>query len=143
MPKKKIKSHFGEPGAYAMARNQAGGDWAAALLLYRLKWRWQMEKKLKRLGKEWIAMSRSHWAHEAGLSDGEMKNRALPILRKRQFVTIRAMMLGGHKLLWMSLDLAKLLEWTTAPEIHEVLLKGGVPPGYEKPPGNYPYQHDE
>jgi len=72
-----------------------------------------------------------------------MKNRALPILRKRQFVTIRAMMLGGHKLLWMSLDLAKLLEWTTAPEIHEVLLKGGVPPGYEKPPGNYPYQHDE
>src|SRR5450755_3453189 len=100
MPKKKVKSNFGEPGPFAMARNQAGGDWAAAVLLYRLKWRWQMEKKLNRLGKEWIAMSRSDWAREAGLSEGEMKNRALPKLRKRQFVKIRAMKLGSQKLLW-------------------------------------------
>jgi hypothetical protein len=134
MPKKEIKSNFGEPGAYAMARNQAGGDWAAGLLLYRLKWRWQSKTKLKRLGNDWIAMSRSDWAREAGLSDGEIKNRALPKLRKRQFVTIRAMRLGNQKLLWMSLNLAKLHEWTTAPEIHEVLLNGGVPPATKRPP---------
>jgi hypothetical protein len=43
----------------------------------------------------------------------------------------------------MSLDLAKLHEWTTPSEINEALLKGGVPSGYEKPVGNYPYQYDE
>jgi hypothetical protein len=148
MPKKKHPSalkqtpsnHFGMPGAFALARNQAGLDWAAGALLYRLKWRWLGEKKLQRLGKEWIAMSRSDWAKEAGLSEGEMKNRALPKLRKRQFVTIRSMKLGAKKLLWMSLDTALLYEWTTEEETNQMLLNGAVPPGYEKEPGNYPYK---
>jgi hypothetical protein len=133
-------SHFGLPGAFALSRNQAGRDWAAGVLLYRLKWRWQADKKLERLGKEWIAMSRSNWAKEAGLSEGELKNRALPQLRKRPFVTIRSMKLGTKKLLWMSLDTALLHEWTLDEETNQILLNGAVPPGYEKEPGNYPYK---
>jgi hypothetical protein len=137
-------SHFGVPGAFAVARNQAGLDWAAAVLLYRLKWRWLGEKKLKRFGKEWIAMSRSDWAQEAGLSEAEMKNRALPNLRKRQFVTIRAMKLGNKKLLWMSLDTALLHEWKLDEETNQMLLNGAVPPGYEKEyPGSYPYKNGD
>lgn len=139
---KKITT-YGMPGAYAMARNQAGGDWAAGLLLFRLKWRFQQKKKLERLGKQWIAMSRSDWAKEAGLSESEMKNRALPKLRKCQFVTIRPMKLGGVKLLWMSLDPAKQYEWTTDDETYQMLLNGAKLPGYEKLPGNYPYKEVE
>src|SRR5947209_7436847 len=125
---KKIKkaktTTYGNPGAFAMARNQAGCDWAAGLLLYRLKFRWGQEIKLKRHNKEWVAMSRGDWAREAGLSESEMKNRALPKLRKCQFVTIRPMKLGAVKLLWMSLDLAKLHEGTTDDETHQMLLNG-------------------
>ena len=68
------KSNFGLPGLYALARNRADGDWAAGLLLFRLMWRWRAKNKLHRLGKDWIAMSRSDWAREAGLSEAEMKN---------------------------------------------------------------------
>lgn len=145
MPKKKENPNlsFGKPGAFALSRNQAGGDWAAGLLLFRLKFRWQSKKKLERFGKEWIAMSRSDWAREAGLSEGEMKNRALPILRKRPFVTIRAMRLGNRKLLWMSLDETALHEATKSDDLNDALLNGSVPPGYEKPAKSYPYQYDD
>jgi len=141
--KQSPNTHFGVPGAIAVTRNQVGGDWAAALLLYRLKWRWQMKKKLVRLNREWVAMSRSDWAREAGLSEGEMKNRALPILRKCNFVVIRAMMLKETKLLWMSLDLSELESSTLDFETHNHLLNGGKPPGYEKPKGNYPYKKQD
>lgn len=140
MPKKKVekrKNNFGLPGLYALARNRAGGDWAAGLLLYRLMWRWKMKSKLSRLNKEWIAMSRSDWAREAGLSEAEMKNRALPNLRKRPFVFIRAMKLGEKKLLWMSLDESEAFENTSDWEYHEALLKGGVLGHHPMP---YPYQ---
>ena len=89
-------TNFGKPGAFAVARNQAGRDIVAAALLYRLKWYFDPKnnfKKLTRFDKEWIAMSRSDWATEAGLSESEMKDRALPRLRKQQFVTIRQMKL--------------------------------------------------
>lgn len=143
-PTKMPVSNFGRPGAFALARNQAGGDWAAGVLLFRLKFRWKGERKLKRLGKDWIAMSRIDWAKEAGLSEAEMKNRALPKLRMRQFVTIRSMRLKGKNLLWMSLDEGLMLsDWTLDEETNGILLNGGAPPGFEKPPGNYPYKHSD
>jgi hypothetical protein len=132
---------FGLPGAYAIARNQAGGDWAAGLLLYRILYRFRfVEKKLERNGRKWVAMSRADWAREAGLSEAEMKNRALPKLRQQQFVTIRAMKVGKDKRLWVSVDWEMLEEWTTPWDIHEHLLNGGSGIGFEKPPGNYPYK---
>ena len=145
--KKEQKNTFGKPGAFALARNQAGGDVMAAALLYRLKFYFRPEadfKKLTRHGKEWVAMSRSDWGREAGLSEGEMKNRALPRLRKRPFVSIRSMRLtaSGPKLLWMHLDLALLYEWTDDQETYEAKSAGaGI--GYEKPPHAYPYKNDE
>jgi hypothetical protein len=139
---------FGNPGAFAVARNQAGGDIMAAALLFRLKFYFRPEakiKKLERFDKEWIAMSRSDWAREAGLSECEMKNRALPRLRKRQFVTIRQMKLShkGPKMLCMSLDLEKLHEWTDPHDTFENILNGMTGPGYEKPPHAYPYKNGE
>jgi hypothetical protein len=131
------KTNFGMPGFYALARNQAGGDWAAGLLLYRLKWRWRMTSKLKRFGIEWVAMSRSDWAREAGLSESEMKNRALPNLRKQPFVKIRAMTVNGKKMLWMHLDEAEAFQATLPTDMHEGLLNGGMV-GHH--PVSYPYQ---
>jgi len=72
-----------------------------------------------------------------------MKNRALPKLRKQQFITIRQMKLGPDKLIWVSIDWDKLQEWTTPWDTHEHLLNGGSGIGFEKAPGeegNYPYK---
>jgi hypothetical protein len=65
---------------------------------------------LERFGKPWIAMPREKWAFEAGLTVAELKDAALPHLRKRDFVTIRAMRVSPKhpNTLWISLDLVKL-----------------------------------
>ena len=56
---KKKKSTFGVPGLFAQFRNAVDGQWPAALLLYRLHYRWtNVPKKLERLGRVWIAMPR-------------------------------------------------------------------------------------
>ena len=147
--KKKVQklSSWGQPGALSMCRNQVGGDICAAALLYRLKYRWERtEKKLVRFGKEWLAMSRSDWATEAGLSEGEMKNRALPKLRKTNFVEIRQMKLNpsGPKLLWMHLDAMEIFESTTPWDMYELSLDVSKESkwlwGSKK---TYPYQNDE
>lgn len=141
--KKEPTLHFGKPGAWAVARNQAGGDWAAACLLYRAKFYFQEGKKrLERHGREWIAMSRSDWARECGLSESEMKNRALPKLRKRQFMTIRAMKITpqGPKLLWISIDFDKMAEWTEPSDFFENQLNGMHQVGVHPDKLNYPYK---
>lgn len=90
-------------------------------------------------------MSRADWAREAGLSEAEMKNRALPKLRKLQFITVRQMKLkpSGPKLLWISLDQFKLNEWTDPQDFFEALINGGVVGAPKKGQGNYPYKHGE
>ena len=85
-------------------------------------------------------MSREDWAREAGLSIGEMKNRALPKLRKCQCVTIRAMRLGDKKLLWMSITPEDLHEAKMETEVFEGLLEGAHYPGYEDFHQHYPYK---
>jgi hypothetical protein len=144
-PKK--KTHYGKPGALALARYQADGDWAAGALLYRVKFHFSPQKKrLTRFGLEWVAMSRHDWATEAGLSDSEMNNRALPKLRARPFMEIRAMKLSpnGPKLLWIHLDLVKMHECTHDDEMVEKMqhLNPGkmLGPGLAKPKTNYPYK---
>jgi hypothetical protein len=148
MPEEKPQTNFGKPGALAVTRYQAGNDLVSAMLLYRIKFYFRPGvkfKKLTRFGKDWIAMSRSDWAREAGLSEGEMKNRALPRLRKLPFIEIRQMKLtpSGPKLLWVSLDLSILAEWTDDFEHSQWRLNGGTGPGYEKPPQSYPYKWDK
>jgi hypothetical protein len=142
-PSKK-KTYFGKPGAFAMARNQAGGDIVAAALLYRIKYYFDPEKKTKRLdrfGKQWIAMSRSEWATEAGLSEGEMKNRALPRLRKFDYVDIRPMRLNYQSpiRLWIHLDLQKLFAATTPDDMFLPILNKSGAPGYVVEASSYAY----
>jgi hypothetical protein len=98
----------GLPGMLAICRFQVGGDLAAAVLLLRLKWRWRQKQKLKRFGVEWVAESRWEWAIGAGLTWHEFVKRALPRLRKCEFVSVRQMKLGSKKLLWMHLNESKL-----------------------------------
>ncbi|TPN46370.1 hypothetical protein [Mesorhizobium sp. B1-1-7] len=136
----KKKSTFGMPGLIAQLRNVVDGQWPAALLLYRLLYRWSnVPTKLTRNKREWIAMSREDWAREAGLSASEMKNRALPHLRKYTFVAIRAMKLGNVKLLWMSLDPDELESHKTPWDMYEHKLNGGAVIGAKKIP-SYPYK---
>ena len=125
--KQKSNAALGRPGPIAVARFQTG-DLLAGLLLFRLRWRWGMSKKLERFGREWIAMSRRDWAMEAGLTESEMKNRALPRLRQCDFVIIRQMKLtpSGPKLLWMSLELSLLPKISDMPwDIYEHKFAGG------------------
>jgi hypothetical protein len=144
LPKEKIPTYtWGQPSFYAICRNMAGRDMAAGLLLYRLVFRWKMDKKLLRLGKEWVAMSRADWASEAGLSNAEMINRALPKLRKCGVVSARGMVLKGKKLLWMNLDVDGFNEHLPdgeAMSIFNDLLNGAKYPGYETSKVNYPYK---
>lgn len=101
------------PSQYAVCRTLAGNDAIAGILLYRIVglWTYRETKKIKRLsrlGREWIAMSRSEWAFSAGLTEAEMKGRALPRLKKScaSFLVIRSMKLSPlhPKTLWVSLD---------------------------------------
>jgi hypothetical protein len=131
------------PGAFAMARSQAGNDICAAALLFRLKWHFDPKhksKKLQRFGKDWIAKSRAQWAIDVGLTDAEMKNRALPKLKAFPFVTIRAMCLefNSPKLIWMHLDLVKLHEWTLPPDMQPYFPAGVLQNGDATI--NYPYK---
>lgn len=137
---KKKKSTFGVPGLFAQLRNAVDGQWPAALLLYRVVYRWaNVPNKLQRLKRDWIAMSREDWAREAGLSISEMKNRALPHLRKHPFIKIRAMKLGDVKLLWISLDLDELEKHKTPWDMYEHKLNGGTVIGAKKVQ-SYPYK---
>ncbi len=142
-PKAKEPLSWGAPGALAVARNQADGDWAAGMFLYRIKFRWQMKKKLQRNGLEWVAMSRENWARESGLTFGEFKNRALPKLRKWPFVTIRSMKLkpDGPKLLWVHLDYHWLDLHTTPFDMHP--LHTGMVGITGKEWTDYPYKHEK
>jgi hypothetical protein len=136
------KNYYGKPGAVAVSRVQAGGDWAAGMLLYRVKFHFKEGKKqLERFEKLWVAMPRSAWALEAGLTESEMKNRALPKLRKRQFIEVRGMKLrpNGPKLLWISLDLGKLSQWTDPEDMVWPILNGaGI--GMKQPTVSYSYK---
>lgn len=135
------KSSFGFPGEFAIARNQVGGDICAAALLYRLKYRWRLKKKLERFGKEWIAMSRRDWAREAGLTFGEIKNRALPKIRNCGFVEVRAMKItpGGKKLVWMSLDVAEMQASMMPSDMYESFHLEGMSTVSAKCEKTYPY----
>ena len=147
MPINKTKhnnsKYFGFPGAFAQARNQAGGDWAAGLLLYRIRYRWaHVKKKLKRFDREWLAMSRSDWAREAGLSESEMKNRALPKLRKFPYIEIRAMKLSEKKLLWVNFDPTLCDEHMVMWDYYDFVLNGIKPIGHVFQP-DYPYKNPD
>jgi hypothetical protein len=127
----------GLPGMLAACRFQVGGDLAAAVVLLRLKWRWRQVKKLERFEKEWVAESRWHWAVGSGLTWHEFTKRALPRLRKCEFVTVRQMKLGKRKLLWMHLDIAKLPQPAgPAWEHYATQMLGMKPIGADKLIGN-------
>lgn len=99
-------------------------------------------KLLSRLGKEWIAMGRDEWAEAANLGPGQIKNRALPILKERcsSFLDVRAMKLSpGEPLqLWMSIDLVKMQEALTPWDVYDAFAKGG---GITIKKATYPYKN--
>jgi hypothetical protein len=143
----KKQPDFGTPGAFAVARDQAGGDICAAALLYRIKHFFNPEnsiKKLERFDREWIAMSRDEWARSAGLTLAEMKNRALPHIKKLSFVAARAMRLTpkGPKKMWISLDLVGMHAATTPSDMIEHFPAGEKWLGSHQLPA-YPYSAKE
>ena len=104
---KQTKSKLASPGELARCRAVVGGDWRAAMLLYRIAHLWRtIHPKLTRHGKEYLAMQRADWAMSAGLSEAEMNKYALPRLRKYGFgiVEAAAMGRGADKKLWINLD---------------------------------------
>lgn len=82
----------------------------AGVLLYRVLGLWKIRKnKLKRMGKEWIAHSRADWGKSSGLTEHQVKDVALPMLRKycSEFLTIKTMKVGygSPNEVWISLDI--------------------------------------
>lgn len=121
------------PGHFAICRNLTGGDWAAAVLLQRIVGLWLYREKekvkfLSRLDRDWIAMSRSDWARSAGLTEAEMKDRALKKLKDScgTFITVKAMKLSPEepKQLWISLDRAEMQKALTPWDMHEMKMNG-------------------
>lgn len=144
MPKKSksAKPFVVTPSRLANCRNLCNTDLPAAVLLYRLIGLWIFRKdKLKRCGKEWIAMSREEWARSAGLTISELKDRALPRMKAAcaEFVEVRTMRLTFTEpnKVWMSLDLEELHKHLTPQDMYEDELNGfGIFPPEKK----YPYK---
>ena len=135
------------PGEVALCRKVAGGDMAAGILLHRVAVLWKLRKnKLERFSKEWLAMSRDDWARSAGLSEAEMKDRALPRLKKScaGFIDVRPMRVtpDSPNLLWISLDPAGMADAVMGDnsmpwDMYEMALNGlGIYPKSAK----YPYK---
>lgn len=142
---KSLEKGLGFPSQLAMCRNIAGGDMAAGILLYRVLglW-WHLEKKVTRLGREWIIMPREAWARSAGLSDAEFKNRALPRLREdcAMFLTARSLRLtpSHPNMLGISLDADLMRENLLPWDMYHTLLNGTVIGA--KKAKKYPYKTD-
>jgi len=134
-----------KPGELAICRNIAGGDLTAGVFLYRLVALWKYrEKKLVRFKKEWLAMPRADWARSAGLTESELKNRALPKLRKHcpRLIEARQMKLRADDKampLWIRLDVtefdAAIMPW----DMYEPKMNGA---GIFQKAAAYPYKSD-
>jgi len=132
------------PGLLAVCRNVAATDLVAAVFLYRVVglWIWRKKKK-ERFGKEWLYMSRAAWARTAGLTESELKNRALPKLKSHcaEFLEIRSMKAtpDAKKTLWVSLDWEMLCRAIKPWDMYELELnKMGI--GFGDKAGTYPYK---
>ncbi len=131
------------PGQLAVCRNLADGDLVAGVLLYRIFGLWKVRpKKLTRMNREWLAMSRDDWARSAGLTVAEIKNRALPKLRSHcaSFLEIRPMKLkpnDKNNLLWISLDEEEMQQAIIPWDMYEPNLNGQ---GIVAKPVKYPYK---
>ncbi len=111
---KPTKPHsFGEPGPIAKMKTLLGGDLPSAVFLYRVHGRFKhSKKKLQRFGQDWIAMSSNQWCRESGITKAQFRNRVVPLLKKQDFIDVRAMCLkrGERKIMWFSLDMDKMDE---------------------------------
>jgi hypothetical protein len=131
------------PNLNALCRKLAGGDMAAGLLLAHVLFEWRNRKhKLERNCLDWLAHTREAWAGAAGLTLYELKDRALPRLKREchEFLTIKAQGHGPAKKLWISVDDAALRE---AIQLHPEASweafwdkVNHVGPGNEKQPAN-------
>lgn len=128
-PAKVDKDKYAAPSLLAVCRNLADGDLVAGVFLYRIIGLWRSrEKKLERFDRKWLAMSRDDWARSAGLSLSELKNRALPKIKKHcsDFIKIRAMRLTpkGVKLVWISVDPENIAVNITPWDMYEPQVNG-------------------
>ncbi len=101
------KARLGAPSELARCRAIAGGDLRAGALLYRIAILWrEINPKIDRGGKEWLAMTRDDWAISSGLSLSELKNYALPILQTyaAEIVETQSMFRGKDKKLGIRFD---------------------------------------
>jgi len=99
------------PSDLAVCIALAGGNRSAGMLLYNINGLWRVrKKKLVRQGREWLAMSTENWSKSAGPSFYQIRDKAIPALKKHcsAFLTIRAMKVAFDKPkeIWMSLDAA-------------------------------------
>jgi hypothetical protein len=112
--KGKAEPHLG-PGIEALCQCLAGGNMAAGRLLFTIRHLWiTRKKKFQRAGKDWLVFSRDEWALAAGLTEAQLKNNALPRLRKyvNDCVGVKAMKTrnDGPKKLGIRLDVELLDE---------------------------------
>lgn len=105
----KTKAKLAAPGELARCRAFAGGDWRAAMLLYRIAYLWRVINPKMRLpggDREYLAMSQADWETSSGLSTSELKNYALPILKERGFPIVQFEVHGRSekKKTWVHFD---------------------------------------
>lgn len=95
------------PDLEMICRIMAGGDLAAGIFLHCIVKVWRLrKKKVEWEGRDWLYMPRAAWANNAGLTENELKDRAIPRVKNLcfEFVKIRSRGVGANKRLWISLD---------------------------------------
>jgi hypothetical protein len=109
------KRRWNAPNWNAQARLLAGGDLRSAFLLIRIMQAWNgTKRKLRRCGREWVAMPLEDWWRSAGLSESECNNYAIPLLKANcaEFLRFESWKLrhDGPKSLFVSIDEAAMNE---------------------------------
>lgn len=135
----------GKPGALAVCRYQTDGFWQAAMLLYWIKWRWNKKNKIEKNGKEWVVAFAELWAKEAGLSTGEFKNVALPLLKRKGLIEVGTWKFAGKRQTWVHYKPDMLANefqddygfYEMRRQSEFVPLGVGIPNDYVKKPSNF------
>ena len=107
--KAKQQARLSAPSRWARCRAIAGGDWRAGTLLYRIAYLWETTPNKMTLpgsNREGIALTQADWGSSTGLEPSELKNYAIPRLKKyaSHIVQFASHGRGASKKTWVHFD---------------------------------------
>ncbi|MBB4632925.1 hypothetical protein [Sphingosinicella soli] len=107
--KAKQQARLSAPSLWARCRAIAAGDWRAGTLLYRIAYLWETTPNKMTLpggSREYLALTQADWCSSTGLEPSELKNYAVPRLKKyaSHIVQFAPHGRGAGKQTWVHFD---------------------------------------